>query len=185
MSPSGIFCNSANTQAVSSIYGSDVRAAIVGLGYGNVSRDDVYQLGNFLAGVYGVASNSGNAPAYGGYFRDLMAAGLILNRKVIESGGVYLNSYDTFVVGYSQNECSVYLPNDGVIGRIIFLKQRNVGSMKCYARGGQKIYDDSTVNSYFRVPCGSLVIAIFDRCYINNVLTEAWLVNSINTLIND
>ena len=57
--------------------------------------------------------------------------------------------------------------------------------MKCYARGGQKIYDDSTVNSYFRVPCGSLVIAIFDRCYINNVLTEAWLVNSINTLIND
>lgn len=185
MSPSGIFCNSANTQAVSSIYGSDVRAAIVGLGYGNVSRDDVYQLGNFLAGVYGVASNSGNAPAYGGYFRDLMAAGLILNRRVVESGGVYLNSYDTFVVGYSQSECSVYLPNDGVIGRIVLLKQRNVGSMKCYARGGQKIYDDDSVNTYFRVPCGSLVIAIFDRCYINNVLTEAWLINSINTLINN
>lgn len=185
MSPSGIFCNSANTQAVSSIYGSDVRAAIVALGFGNVSRDNVYKLGNFLAGVYGIANNSGNAPAYGGYFRDLMAAGLILNRKVIESGGVYLNSYDTFVVGYSQSECSVYLPNDGVIGRIIFLKQRNVGSMKCYARGGQKIYDDHTVNSYFRVPCGCLAIAIFDRCYINNVLTEAWLINSINTLINN
>lgn len=184
MSPSGIFCNSANTQAVSSIYGSDVRAAIVGLGYGSVSRDDVYRLGNFLAGVYGVASNSGNAPAYGGYFRDLMAAGLILNRKVVESGGVYLNGYDTFVVGYSQNECSVYLPNDGVIGRIIFFKQRNVGSMKCYARGGQKIYDDDSVNSNFRVLCGHLVVAIFDRCYINNVLTEAWLINTISDLIH-
>lgn len=185
VSPSGIFCNSADTLAAPSTSGLNVRAAIVGLGYGNVSRDDVWKTGNFLAALYGYASNSGNAPAYGGYFRDLMAAGLILNRKVIESGGVYLNSSDTFVVGYSLNECSVYLPNDGLIGRIVLLKQRNTGSMKCYARGGQKIYDDNTVNSYFRVPCGSLVIAIFDRCYINNVLTEAWLINSINTLIND
>lgn len=185
MSPSGMFCNSANTRATPSTSSLNVRAAIVGLGYGDVSRDDVWNTGNFLAAFYGYASNSGNAPAYGGYFRDLMAAGLILNRRVVDSGGVYLNGHDTFVVGYSQSECSVYLPNDGVIGRIVLLKQRNVGSMRCYARGGQKIYDDDSVNSYFLVPCGSLVIAIFDRCYINGVLTEAWLINSINTLIND
>lgn len=29
-----------------------------------------------LAGVYGRASNSGTAPAYGGFFQNLMAAGL-------------------------------------------------------------------------------------------------------------
>lgn len=185
MSPSGIFCNSANTNAVSAIAGIDVRASIVALGYGNVSRDDVWNTGNFLAAFYGFALNSGNAPAYGGYFQNLMAAGFILNRRTVESGGVNLNSCDSFVVGYSQSECSVYLPTDGVIGRIIFFKQRNVGSMKCYAKGGQKIYDDNTVNSYFRVPCGCLTIAIFDRCYINGTLTEAWLVNSINTMINN
>ena len=184
MSPSGIFCNNAETQAVSATFGSDVRAAIVGLGYGNVSKSD-WDNGNFLAGVYGTASNGGNAPAYGGFFQNLMAAGLLLNRRAINSSGVYLSSYDSLVIGYSSSECSVYLPNDAIIGRIIFFKQWWTGSMKVYARGGQYIYDDSTTNSYFRVPEGKLAIAIFTIGYVNNVKREAWLINTIQDLIND
>lgn len=184
MSPSGIFCNNAETLAVSATFGSDVRAAIVGLGYGNVSKND-WDNGNFLAGVYGTASNSGNAPAYGGFFQNLMAAGLLLNRRAIESSGVYLNSYDTLVIGYSSNECTVYLPNDGIIGRVIFFKQWWTGSMKVYARGGQVIYDDSTTNPYFRVPEGKLAIAIFTIGYVGGVKKEAWLINTIQDLIND
>lgn len=184
MSPSGIFCNNAETQAVSATFGSDVRAAIVGLGYGNVSKSD-WDNGNFLAGIYGTASNSGNAPAYGGFFQNLMAAGLLLNRRAIESSGVYLNSYDTLVIGYSQNECTVYLPNDGVIGRIIFFKQWWTGSMKVFARGGQTIYDDSSANSYFRVSEGKLAIAIFTIGYVGGVKKEAWLINTIQDLINN
>ena len=184
MSPSGIFCNNAETQAVSATFGSDVRAAIVGLGYGNVSKSD-WDNGNFLAGVYGTASNSGNAPAYGGFFQNLMAAGLLLNRRAIESSGVYLSSYDSLVVGYSSSECTVYLPNDAIIGRIIFFKQWWTGSMKVFARGGQTIYDDSTANSYFRVPEGKLAIAIFTIGYVGGVKKEAWLINTVQDLINN
>lgn len=184
MSPSGIFCNNAETQAVSATFGSDVRAAIVGLGYGNVSKSD-WDNGNFLAGVYGTASNSGNAPAYGGFFQNLMAAGLLLNRRAIESSGVYLSSYDSLVIGYSSSECTVYLPNDAIIGRIIFFKQWWTGSMKVFARGGQTIYDDSSANSYFRVSEGKLAIAIFTIGYVNGVKREAWLINTIQDLINN
>lgn len=184
MSPSGIFCNSANTQAVSACFGSDVRGAIVGLGYGTVNKSD-WDNGNFLTGVYGTASNSGNAPAYGGFFQNLMAAGLLLNRKAVESSGVYISSYDALVIGYSNGECTVYLPNDGIIGRIIIFKQWGTGSMKVYTRGGQVIYDDNTVNPYFRVSVGRLVIAIFTIGYINGVKKEAWLINTVSELIND
>ncbi|WP_347165230.1 hypothetical protein, partial [Parabacteroides distasonis] len=83
MSPTGIFCNNAETQAVSAILGYTHKASIVGLGFGTVNKSD-WNNENFLAGVYGRASNSGTAPAYGGFFQNLMAAGLFLHRKAIE-----------------------------------------------------------------------------------------------------
>ena len=78
MSPTGIFCNNAETQAVSAILGYTHKASIVGLGFGTVNKSD-WNNENFLAGVYGRASNSGTAPAYGGFFQNLMAAGLFLH----------------------------------------------------------------------------------------------------------
>lgn len=121
MSPTGIFCNNAETQAVSAILGYTHKASIVGLGFGTVNKSD-WNNENFLAGVYGRASNSGTAPAYGGFFQNLMAAGLFLHRKAIEesSSSVYLSETDSLVIGYSRNQQIVYLPSDGVIGRTIF-----------------------------------------------------------------
>lgn len=57
--------------------------------------------------------------------------------------------------------------------------------MKVYARGGQVIYDDSTVNSYFRVKEGQLVFALFTIGYVNGVKKEAWLINTLRDLIQD
>lgn len=82
MSPTGIFCNNAETQAVSAILGYTHKASIVGLGFGTVNKSD-WNNENFLAGVYGRASNSGTAPAYGGFFQNLMAAGLFLHLSLI------------------------------------------------------------------------------------------------------
>lgn len=115
MSPTGIFCNNAETQAVSAILGYTHKASIVGLGFGTVNKSD-WNNENFLAGVYGRASNSGTAPAYGGFFQNLMAAGLFLHRKAIEesSSSVYLSETDSLVIGYSRNQQIVYLPSDGV-----------------------------------------------------------------------
>lgn len=186
MSPTGIFCNNAETQAVALSTGITRKAAIVGIGYGNVSSN-VWDNENMLAGIYGSASNSGNAPEYGGYFQKLMAAGLFLSTKIIDDndGTTYLSETTSLVIGYSSSDKSVYLPNDGVIGRIIFFKQWWTGSMTIRARSGQKLYDDNTPNNYHKVLCGRMAIAIFTVGYINGVKTSAWLINQLPDLIQE
>lgn len=178
MSPTGIFCNNAETQAVSAILGYTHKASIVGLGFGTVNKSD-WNNENFLAGVYGRASNSGTAPAYGGFFQNLMAAGLFLHRKAIEesSSSVYLSETDSLVIGYSRNQNIVYLPSDGVIGRTIFFKQWWTGYMRVYPRSGNVLYDDHTQNDYYDIGEGQGAIFHFTVGYVDGVKKSAWLVS--------
>lgn len=178
MSPTGIFCNNAETQAVSAILGYTHKASIVGLGFGTVNKSD-WNNENFLAGVYGRASNSGTAPAYGGFFQNLMAAGLFLHRKAVEesSSSVYLSETDSLVIGYSRKQQIVYLPSDGVIGRTIFFKQWWTGYMRVYPRSGNVLYDDSSQNDYYDIGEGQGAIFHFTIGYIDGVKKSAWLVS--------
>lgn len=178
MSPTGIFCNNAETQAVSAILGYTHKASIVGLGFGTVNKSD-WNNENFLAGVYGRASNSGTAPAYGGFFQNLMAAGLFLHIKAIEesSSSVYLSETDSLVIGYSRNQQIVYLPSDGVIGRTIFFKQWWTGYMRVYPRSGNVLYDDHTQNDYYDIDEGQGAIFHFTVGYVDGVKKSAWLVS--------
>lgn len=178
MSPTGIFCNNAETQAVSAILGYTHKASIVGLGFGTVNKSD-WNNENFLAGVYGRASNSGTAPAYGGFFQNLMAAGLFLHRKDVEesSSSVYLSETDSLVIGYSRKQQIVYLPSDGVIGRTIFFKQWWTGYMRVYPRSGNVLYDDSSQNDYYDIGEGQGAIFHFTIGYIDGVKKSAWLVS--------
>ena len=178
MSPTGIFCNNAETQAVSAILGYTHKASIVGLGFGTVNKSD-WNNENFLAGVYGRASNSGTAPAYGGFFQNLMAAGLFLHRKAIEesSSSVYLSETDSLVIGYSRNQQIVYLPSDGVVGRTIFFKQWWTGYMRVYPRSGNVLYDDHTQNDYYDIGEGQGAIFHFTVGYVGGVKKSAWLVS--------
>lgn len=178
MSPTGIFCNNAETQAVSAILGYTHKASIVGLGFGTVNKSD-WNNENFLAGVYGRASNSGTAPAYGGFFQNLMAAGLFLHRKAVEesSSSVYLSETDSLVIGYSRKQQIVYLPSDGVIGRTIFFKQWWTGYMRVYPRSGNVLYDDSSQNNYYDIGEGQGAIFHFTIGYIDGVKKSAWLVS--------
>lgn len=178
MSPTGIFCNNAETQAVSAILGYTHKASIVGLGFGTVNKSD-WNNENFLAGVYGRASNSGTAPAYGGFFQNLMAAGLFLHRKAIEesSSSVYLSETDSLVIGYSRNQQIVYLPSDGVVGRTIFFKQWWTGYMRVYPRSGNVLYDDHTQNDYYDIGEGQGAIFHFTVGYVDGVKKSAWLVS--------
>lgn len=178
MSPTGIFCNNAETQAVSAISGYTHKASIVGLGFGTVNKSD-WNNENFLAGVYGRASNSGTAPAYGGFFQNLMAAGLFLHRKAIEesSSSVYLSETDSLVIGYSRNQQIVYLPSDGVIGRTIFFKQWWTGYMRVYPRSGNVLCDDHTQNDYYDIGEGQGAIFHFTVGYVDGVKKSAWLVS--------
>lgn len=180
MTPGGIFSNWANTDAVSATLGITRKAAIVGLGFGNLDKSQ-WDNENFIAGIYGTASNRGTAPAYGGFFQNLMAAGLLLNVKSIDdnSGTTYLTEYQSFVLGLTNKGVTknVYLPNDGMIGRFVFVKQIGVGQLKFYPRSGQYIHDDSSANDYYDIPEGWMGVFVFTRFMFNGVLRQCWTVS--------
>ncbi len=184
MSASGIFCNNAKTNALPSSSGYTHYGSIVGLGFGNVNNDWAFDKDStIIAGVYGRASNSGTALAYGGYFADLMASGLILRQKYITDsqattplnlGGGY-----THLVGLSNKDkmATVYLPTDGYEGKVIWAKQIGQGAMRFYPRSGQKIFDDISENEYYTCEEGYELKFVFARFILNSNDIEAWLVS--------
>lgn len=181
LSASGIFCNNAKTSALPSSTGITHYGAIVGLGYGDVDYTWAFDKeSTLIAGVYGRASNTGTAPAYGGYFRDLLAAGLILNPKYIgDTATYYLSDGYTQCLGMTNSgiTATVYLPTGGMEGKVIFAKQIGQGQMRFRPRSGQYIYDDVSVNDYYDVPEGWEAKFTFAIFYQNNEKKEAWLVS--------
>lgn len=181
LSASGVFCNNAKTNALPISTGYTHYGAVVGLGFGNVNNNWMFEKeSTIIAGVYGRASNSGNAPAYGGYFWDLMAAGLILRPKYIgDAGTYYLDDGYTQCLGFSNSgkTATVYLPTGEMEGKVIFAKQIGKGGMRFRARTGQFIFDDISANDYYDVPEGQEAKFTFAIFYLNNVKKEAWLVS--------
>lgn len=182
MSPTGIFANLAGTQAVSGITGYTRKAAIVALGFGNLNKSS-WSFGvdkEMIAGFYGVASNRGTAPAYGGFFDNLKSCGNILNTRYITdsstSSDCYISKSVSQVIGLvnSGKVKSVYLPNDGYEGRVLLFHQMGQGTMMVYPQSGQHIYDDDSENSYYDVNCGETLLCYFGIWYKNSVKTEVW-----------
>lgn len=178
MSPSGIFANRAGTRCVAASSGLDQRAAICGLGYGNLNKEE-WETGEstLLAAVYGYASNSGTAPAFGGYFFNLKANGLTLGIKKIfgtSTTSTYLTDAQTLVVGLSSVKQNVYLPASDKQGQTIILKQLWTGYMRVYPRSGYKLFDDSTENEYYDVGQGQCLIAHFVKFAINGENVSVW-----------
>ena len=185
LSASGIFCNNPKTNAMPSSSGYTHYGSIVGLGFGdNVSYEWEFEKETTLvAGVYGRADNSGNAPAYGGYFMDLCAAGLILKQKYITDSAattaVNLGTTDTQAIGLTNKDKTgtVYLPTDGYEGKVIFAKQIGQGAMRFYPKSGQKIFDDITENNYYDVYEGQEAKFTFTVFNLNGKRVEAWSVS--------
>lgn len=185
MSPSGIFANMAGTDSISASTGRTHRSAIVGLGFANVSKSD-YELNadeTLVAGVYGRADNRGTAPAYGGYFWDLKACGLILNTKFISDSSSYtdrcLSKSVSFVIGLLNEGVvrDVYLPNDTKNGRIIKFKQMGAGAMRVRPTSGYHIYDDTSENDYYDCGEGQCLEFVFGIWVKGSTTTKVWTVS--------
>lgn len=185
MSPSGIFANMAGTDSISASTGRLHRSAIVGLGFANVSKS-AYELNadeTLVAGVYGRADNQGSAPAYGGYFWDLKACGLILNTRFIGDSSSYsercIPKSVSFVIGLCNMNVvrDVYLPNDTKNGRIIKFKQMGSGAMRVRPMSGQHIYDDTTENDYYDCGEGQCLEFVFGIWVKGSTTTNVWTVS--------
>ena len=185
MSPSGIFANMAGTDSISAPSGRSHRSAIVGLGFANVSKS-AYELNDdetLVAGVYGRADNQGSAPAYGGYFWDLKACGLILNTRFIGDSSSYsercIPKSVSFVIGLFNRDVvkDVYLPNDTKNGRMIKFKQMGAGVMRVRPMSGQHIYDDTSENDYYDCEEGQCLEFVFGIWVKGSTTTNVWTVS--------
>lgn len=185
MSPSGIFADMAGTSSIAPETGMEHRSAIVGLGLANISKS-VGQLDDdekIVAGVYGMADNQGTAPAYGGYFWDLKACGLILNTKLISDSSSYsdrcLSKSVSFVIGLCNKDVvkDVYLPNDTKKGRIIKFKQMGAGAMRVRPMSGQHIYDDTSENDYYDCGEGQCLEFVFGKWVKGSTTINVWTVS--------
>lgn len=184
LSPTGIFSNMAGTDGMPSSSGYTHRGAIVGLGFANVAKRtwSVNMVDTIIAGVYGRADNSGTAPAFGGFFYNLYAGGLILGRKCITESGTkghssYLSGSDSVVIGYSRYDETVYLPSNPTEGQVIFVKQWWSGKMTFKPLTGHCIYDDTSENSDYPFAEGQGGMFVFTIGYVNDVKKEAWIVS--------
>ena len=182
MSPTGIFSNMAGTDGMPASSGYTHRGAIVGLGFANVPARTwaINTVDTIVAGVYGRASNSGTAPAFGGFFYDLFAGGLIFGRKCItgtSNNTWYLNREDTVVIGYTSAASVVYLPASPKEGQVIFVKQWWRGYMRFRPRSGYLIYDDTSVNDYYDFGEGQGGMFVYTVGYVDRVKKQAWLVS--------
>lgn len=184
LSPTGIFSNMAGTDGMPSSSGYTHRGAIVGLGFANVAKKtwSVNMVDTIIAGVYGRADNSGTAPAFGGFFYNLYAGGLILGRKCITESGTkghssYLSGSDSVVIGYSRYDETVYLPSNPTEGQVIFVKQWWSGKMTFKPLTGHCIYDDTSENFDYPFAEGQGGMFVFTIGYVNDVKKEAWIVS--------
>ena len=162
MSTNGIFANKAGQGMYPSSTAINSKAAIVGLGNGSVYED--YGGLNFVAGIYGRASNTGSAPAYGGYFDMLRANGLVMSMIAISESTDQrktLTKDVSFVVGNSTVMQTIYLPSDAYKGTVIWLKQWWTGYMRVRPSAGQRLFDDSSQNDYVDVGEGWTAMCVF------------------------
>lgn len=180
MTPNGIFANKAGINCLPLSTGGTQRAAMCALGnakYVNYNALQGYNTDTFVAGVYGRASNTGTAEAYGGYFEQLKASGLVLNLRYADDPDVFLTEEDTFVVGRRSNSVyTVWLPPYARIGQTIFFHTWGSETMYIKPQGDYKIYDDTTENYDYDFKCGYGGMVTFARARVNGILAQAWLV---------
>ncbi|MDR2936127.1 MAG: hypothetical protein LBU80_02135, partial [Rikenellaceae bacterium] len=179
----GIFANRAGINAVPPWAGLSVKASIVGLGFGNMNKT-VWR-SEAVVGVYGSASNNSSnpAPAFGGWFNVLKANGLVLSMVKASgqtAGTTYLTKTQNLFVSGSSALQTVYLPSDAYEGAVVYLKQWMTGTTRIYPPSGQKLFDDSSENTYVDLGQARAAICIYIGDNIINYVTyKCWLINVI------
>lgn len=123
----GILSNAAMKQVLSVVTGIVAKASVAGLGFGDVPKDVLNR--NFLAGVFGSASNSNANPAetFGGVFFGLKSFGLHLNVEVVDQADTShtVGDFEDYISCYNTAAATIYLPATKNVGRLIYVKRIN------------------------------------------------------------
>ncbi len=182
ISSNGIFSNIAGTNGMPASSGYTHRGAIVGLGFANVSKSTWSLNGDetIVAGVYGRASNSGTAPAYGGFFYQLKACGFTKSTYYFgdDDGGKQIPLDTTTVIGLVNKGKTniIFLPNNANEGQEVEIIQMGAGVTRIDTNDGTHIYDDTSENEYYDCPEGWSTICRKVKYSINKVSYDIWIV---------
>lgn len=182
VSANGIFSNHAMTNALPTSSGWTHYGAIVGLGFGNVNKREwsFNEEETIIAGVYGSASNSGTAPAYGGYFSGLKARGFVKGVYYFtdNANNHQLGLYDTTVIGLVNRGRinTLYLPRNAYEGQEIEVIQMGGGVTRIDTNDGSHIYDDNTENDYYDINTGWHAVLRKVKYAINNATYDIWVI---------
>lgn len=181
----GILANKAGVQAVPYSSGMELKAAIAGLGFGNLNKS-AYSDTAVMCGVYGAASNSSATPAptFGGYFVNLFASGLALNVTKITNGSpgtTYMNERQSIILGlHTSGVKYLYLPDKPQAeGTIVYAKQLNGGTLSFYPPSGAYIFDDSSSNANYNATEGETLIFFSVILNVSGTNSLCWIVNKI------
>ncbi len=201
VSSGGVYANTALQDVLPLTTGVTARASIVGLGVGSVGDDlDI----NFVAGVYGRASNilvpytqdyagvTGRtinpAPAYGGYFEILKASGLVLNQKLITAKSITyttLSNDISSVVSISSTIQYIRLRDDAYAGTVVKFRQAIGGGFIRIERHNistTAIFHASSAILYFDIGSGYSGEAIcLGKVNVSGLSKTVWLLGKYKT----
>lgn len=114
-------------------------ASIVGIGNASKSRGVWSESGEevCVVGVYGKAHNTSSAPAYGGYFENLKACGLVLSKRVItdDTSELQVQPNDTLIIGVSSGAKTITLPKANIDGKIVIVQRLGAGDLRVQTDG--------------------------------------------------
>lgn len=166
LSSNGLFANFAGIDALPPSTGVQAKGAIVGLGFGKLSKT-IWQGIDFIAGVIGRAENSASnpAPAYGGVFWGLKSFGRYKGVKTIgQSETSYtVQKYDEVIICYNTGTLSIQLPENEPPGREIRVRRVNDGVV---IKGkGANLITDVAHSSVSIINKGSEVTFFWDGSY--------------------
>lgn len=137
LSADGVFANSPGTDALPASTGIEAKGALVGLGYGKMTKR---YSGDFIAGVIGRASNSASnpAPAYGGAFWGLKSFGRYVGAKSITSNYT-VGLYDERIYCFNTKSISVKLMSNPHEGMLVHVKRIN-SDVRVYGNGNEILF---------------------------------------------
>ena len=158
-------------------------ASIVGMGNGNKIAATWSESGdeNCVVGVYGKANNQANAPAYGGYFENLKACGLMLSRKIITDStqdNEQITSNQTLVVGTADIDKTIVLPSGSIEGRVIVIQQIGAGKLEITAPSGTRL--NLNGNSLLLSQNEGALAFLVAYKQSNSTLKYVWIINKFN-----
>ncbi len=183
LSSNGIFSNIAAINGSAATSGYTHRGAIVGLGFANVNKSTwaMNEDETIVAGVYGRASNTGTAAAYGGFFYQLKACGLVTSIHYFgdSNDGYQISLSQTTIIGLVNkgNTKTIYLPQNANEGQEVEIIQMGLGVTRIDTNDGTHIYDDGSENEYYDCPVGWVTICKKVKYNINSTTYDIWAVH--------